>query len=1134
MADSATVNEISGTVIGNPVMAGRVDHVHLYTGRPGTPDEAGLRLRDALRRVTVTAGPTAGFLVAPGTVLAPARSRTPGTEVSVRGVAGSDVVATVYLELAGWALLHFPAGDGFHGWIGAPPVPGDPLEAWAPTPDGAELLTLDRGAEAADGVRLRGHVPASAIGAPVLDQRTGVICGLLDRGPRLVPVTEVVGRFPALLLPAVNPAWLGLLDDARLRAGAHRYPGDAVRRYLTSVLRAGHRHPYSHLVDNAPSLSTVYVSGRETTATTWEPPPDRDPRLHTVVHGMPAEDILRNHPGGAQVEGAPGTGKSSLVRYLAAEQARRWLAEGAGDFVPVPVPAAAFARGHGLPDALAHGVANEISVGLDHAELVRLFRNEPIPGVPWLVLVDGMDEVFDPGRGRALRAIADHRLDSRYRFLVTSRPLGIDLAQALTSPVGSRCPTYTIEPFSTENLVSLAVAWFGALGRSDPAAMAAQLVRGLDDHRTHELGRIPLFATMLCILLDHDPRARLPRGQDELFGRFIDWATGKLAHPEHRDKITRGLGRGRGVDDVVARLCDRVLPLVREIAFQRQGLDDRVRAAPMLELAERWRGITWPDAVAKPERRAILAEVLRSCGLVTERRGGFQFLHYTIEEYLAADHLAARYPVGPTWSSPASRRWLAPRSELPWPHLEVRMFLTARWARSGARVDPALRRMWRRGGPANVEFLVELVRRGVDLPEDVHRGCVEHLLALIRRAQGNEDWRVTIRQLWMIDPAGAAAEIRTIARRAERGDSARWWAAVTEVHAQDPAGGVELMAVLATDPATPPVRRLQSADLLNRHTSDGPRLLRELARDPAMGVYRVPAAELADAPDELVHLAYATWPGARSAWQALRTFLTRHENDPRIHLTVAEHLCGVDARWAVELAYAQVNPRYREPPIHLRLRALALLDRLDAERAGYARDLMIRDHTVPDEVRLDLVLRVEPATRRTALLTRIGLRRGLSADLRTRVGRAVAEVDRAAGARVLGSVLDSCVLDDDRYLEVVLALRKVDPAQAARRVADPSVSPTRSAACRLRAAAHVAEALGPGEICALYVAIAEAADGPLALGAAGELAARLPEPGRTLAAWVADTERFTPAVRHHAVRLAAEGERGPDPFPSAR
>ncbi|GAA3044319.1 NACHT domain-containing protein [Actinokineospora globicatena] len=1133
MADSAAVNEISGTVIGNPVMAGRVDHVHLYAGRPGASDEAGLRLRDALRRVTVTVGQTAGFLVAPGTVLAPARSRAPGTEVSVRGVGGSHVVATVHLEVAGWALLHLSAGDGFHGEIGASPASGDLLEAWAPTPDGAELLTLDRGAEGADGVRLRGHVPDSAIGAPVLDQRTGVICGLLDRGPHLVPVTQVVRRFPALLLPDVNPAWLSLLDDARLRAGAHRYPGDAVRRYLTSVLRAGHRHPYSHLVDNAPSLSTVYVSGRETTATTWEPSPNRDPRLHTVVRGMPAEDILRHHPGGAQVEGAPGTGKSSLVRHLAADQARRWLDGGAGEFVPVPVSAAAFARGHGLPDALAHGVANEISVGLDHAELVRLFRDEPIPGVPWLVLVDGMDEVFDPGRSRALRAIADHRLDSRYRFLVTSRPLGIDLAQALTSPVGSRCPTYTIEPFSTKNLVSLAVAWFEALGRPDPAAMADRLVRGLDDHRTHELGRIPLFATMLCILLDHDPQARLPRGQDELFGRFIDWATGKLAHPEHRHKITRGLGRGSGVDDVVARLCDQVLPLLREIAYQRQGLDDRVRSAPVLELAEQWQGITWPDAVAEPERRAILAEVLRSCGLVTERRGGFQFLHYTIEEYLAADHLAARYPAGPTWSSPASRRWLAPRSELPWPHLEVRMFLTARWARSGARVDPALRRMWRRNGPANVEFLVELVRRGMDLPDDVHRACVEHLLARIRLAEGNEDWRVTIRQLWMIDPAGAAAEIRTIARRTERGDSARWWAAVTEVHAQDPAGGVELMLTLAADQATLPTRRLQSADLLDKHTSCGPRLLRQLARDPAMGVHRVRAAELANAPEELVRLAYATWSGAQNARQALRAFLTRHENDPRIHLTVAERLRGVDPRWAVELAYAQVNPRYREPPIDLRLRALALLDRLDAERAGYARDLMIRDHTVPDEVRLDLALRVEPAARRTALLTRIGLRRGLAADLKTRVGHAVAEFDRAAGARVLGDVLDSCVLDDDRYLEVVLALRDSDPEQATHRVADLSVSPTRSAACRLRAAAYVAEALGQGEICALYAAIAEAADGPLALGAARELVARLPEPGRALAAWVARKERFSSAVRQDAERLASGGERRIDHIPPA-
>lgn len=1106
MNTPTSTNEVSGTVIGNVVQAGSIGDIHMHSVQPAVLDEAGIRLRSCLRQVTAIVEGTAGFLIAPGTVLTPDRGREVGTMVTVTRSPGVVISARVHLTESGWSLLRFPPDGHLHGCVGTQLVLGDRLEACAPTPPGVELLIFchEVDAHGPGGHPLRGRVPPGAEGTPILNQRTGAICGLLGTGGRLIPIAEVLDNFADVLPPRTNRSWLSMLDDSRLAAGGHRYPSSGLRGYLASLERAGHRHPYTHLIRDAPSLEAVYVTQR----TARHMPETRQARSghgeatpRTSPRTMPADELLHHHPDGVQVEGAPGAGKSSFVRRLAAEQARRWRTDGTGDFVPILVSATAFSEGRGLPDALASGVANEISVGLDHAELVRLFRTAPIPGVPWLVLVDGMDEVFPPDRQKAMEAIADHR-GVTHRFLVTSRPLGIDLSKALGSSNGRRYATYTIEPFSTDNLASLATAWFRALGRPNPTEMAGELIRRLTEPQLHELGRIPLFATMLCILMDHDPAARLPRSQAELFRRFIDWATGKLAESGHRRKVMVGLGTVHCADQFVAELCGRIVPLMREIAYRRQGLSEPEQAgAPILDLAMQQTAVGWPASIPDADCEGILAEVLRSCGLLIERRDGFEFLHQTIEEYLAAEHVAAMHPDGPSWLHRASTQWLAPRDALPWPHLEVRMFLTARWMQSGDRAAPALHKLLRRGGPANLEFLADLERRGISLPDDVRSGLVRHLVHEVRTARSPAVFGRAIRQLWTLEKEQAATQIRVFAGQHSESVSWRWRYAVTEVSMLDFAGADELLTSMAADQSGTPARRLTAAAMITAAGGQRHRVLVRLAHDMTMGEQRIDAAETAGALGLLVRMAYEQWSGRGAACVALKRHLNQH--GPRTWLEIATHLRGVDDEWAAQLAYDVASIRDDAASIEIRVEAVVLLADLRPATAARIRLWLIEDLTLPVHIRHRLITSINKPDLELISLARIGMSRGAPLPLRVAAGLVIAPHHHEAGIRILGDILDSEVLPDDDFFAVVTALCDLDPIAAAARVAThTSPHPNRRAASRLRAAALVAAALTPAYACKLYVTLSMSMDPELAIGASRALTKLLPDHGQRLSSWV--------------------------------
>ncbi|NKE61320.1 hypothetical protein FXN61_32965 [Lentzea sp. PSKA42] len=459
-----------------------------------------------------------------------------------------------------------------------------------PLPDNPELVLVERVPDdelfACVGAKQAAE-PFSTVlervpGSPVLNQLTGAVCAIVVGPDRTTPI-------PGLALTP-DQRWLDLLDSDQIAAGGWRHLRPVLRRYLRAVRLLGEQHEYERAGDVAPDLRTIYLERlAENSADDEESGlPDR----------IDADQLLTDHPN-SQIIAEPGAGKSSLVRHYAAQSAAMWLEHGTGTVVPVPITANAFSRGRLLPEVLADGVQPDLDLARPH--LVGLFGDEPLPGVRWLILVDGLDEVVDPAQRTAvLRRIRQFRKVPKYRIALTSRHLGpADIARLDED----RCPTYVLTPFDDEDLDRFVSTWLG--GQRRPASEAADLVARLRHSKLDELVYVPLIATMVCALHCSSPDAELPRDQTELYRRFVEWQLSKLSQHDIGARLRQWQARsGVTAEQAVAGLRDRLEPLLCAVAH------DLVTISPRPDVLES-AAARHPDTA-----REAVAEALRLSGLV--------------------------------------------------------------------------------------------------------------------------------------------------------------------------------------------------------------------------------------------------------------------------------------------------------------------------------------------------------------------------------------------------------------------------------------------------------------------------------------------------------------------------------------
>ncbi|MCX5374799.1 NACHT domain-containing NTPase [Streptomyces sp. NBC_00103] len=442
---------------------------------------------------------------------------------------------------------------------------------------------------------------------------------------------------------------------------ARQEPGPApdprLSAYLTAARQAAATHPYPWPDGDPPPLGQIYVRQETRPETTHEEATAGSPQPTALLEdgsaSRPVAHVFEAAEPCCVLLSGPGGGKSTQARMHLAAAADRWLQRfarrkvgRADSAVPVLVRASALAGTTPLPQALATAVAEDLAEFAPLLDLTGLFDRHPLPRTPWLVVVDGLDEIPDgAARAQLLRTVATaaDTHPSLYRFTVLTRPLPAGELDAL-DPGTTR---YTLQPFSPEDLHDYARRCFHRLpGHSpgDDEEHAVEFIAQLARSRLHTLGRTPLMAFMLTRLYAADPGRSLPEGRSGAYGAFVGLVYKRNSHKgiartqaaairDLADRYQEAADR-RTAEQAARQAADHLTEIIGSLAHERLHGDTDLAA----RIAARHPRATRPESIDEHHWHRLLNDLLRPTGLLTQRGHDLDFLHQTVTEYLAAHH----------------------------------------------------------------------------------------------------------------------------------------------------------------------------------------------------------------------------------------------------------------------------------------------------------------------------------------------------------------------------------------------------------------------------------------------------------------------------------------------------------------
>ncbi|MGC2372788.1 MAG: NACHT domain-containing protein [Solirubrobacteraceae bacterium] len=330
--------------------------------------------------------------------------------------------------------------------------------------------------------------------------------------------------------------------------------------------------------------------------------------------------------------GGPGSGKSTLTRYLTWALARRdpGLPERLQDKLPMRVST------KDLAEASRHAPTELLDFALKQTGRFSPAVRGALSDGRLLLILDGLDEVTDLEIAGNLQRIINRFLaDSRYAqvsLLLTSRVVGFHPEGLL-----AELPTATLAPFDRAEMKRFLSAWFAQVNGVDAATMSARLTGRLQrDRRTAELASNPLLLTVLALLQARNQQ--LPNERAQLYAA----ATETLLYSWPVEQ--RGSHK-LSYDTVPGWLA----PLAR-----RAFLSPPERGVPEEEVIEiltaSWQTqFGGPLGTARQQTRELLNALHDDAGLlsVTGRSPEgvrlWDFLHRSFAEYLVARDLADAY-----------------------------------------------------------------------------------------------------------------------------------------------------------------------------------------------------------------------------------------------------------------------------------------------------------------------------------------------------------------------------------------------------------------------------------------------------------------------------------------------------------
>ncbi|MEU6735051.1 NACHT domain-containing protein [Streptomyces physcomitrii] len=362
------------------------------------------------------------------------------------------------------------------------------------------------------------------------------------------------------------------------------------------------------------------------------------------------------------VLGEAGLGKSTLTRQEAARLAQRMLDAPPGEnprplapLLPLWVSALDLAEAQGpMTTRILTAVVKALGPQLQNKlpeDLLTTAADEP-----WLLLIDGLDEISDPARHlQMLKTLAAYaRQEGGMRMVITTRPLSTEEKKWLGA---AGFGTYTLQRLDHRQLTDFAHKWFG-----DESAATLFLTQA-NRPELRDVVRVPLMATLAAMLHKQDPERALPTHRYTLYDQFLNLLREVRSSipsqgddPRHSARVLKALREQN--EDLVHHLAQvQISGSVRDLLPEAVNWTDRI-----IGPRETRRVPGWSERVAK---------TLTDTGLFVRTGSGLRIVHMSFAEHLAAEAHAERLPARfdhehPDWRGVMSRALRAQSRQDTW------------------------------------------------------------------------------------------------------------------------------------------------------------------------------------------------------------------------------------------------------------------------------------------------------------------------------------------------------------------------------------------------------------------------------------------------------------------------------------
>ena len=307
----------------------------------------------------------------------------------------------------------------------------------------------------------------------------------------------------------------------------------------------------------------------------------------------------------AIVLGLPGTGKTTLLHYLAFCESSREKG-----LLPIYVRLAKFGM---TGDDLKTYLKKEIGQYLGRLEVEEIVKSEAFCGKECLVLLDGLDEIRQEEYSSVLKAV--HSFTHGHpncKIVITCRPIGFKIDDWIEYPI------YEIEPLTEENIFKYIRSWFDT-----QKEIGDQLIEQLREReRLFELAASPFLLAMICLIYENDKniekrRSTLYRQCTEYLNGLHDWDPQRKRRYDVNENVSQ------------YALKEKILKSLALHFFQLQK--DEFDLEELEFVAQR---------ALPPDYRTRFGEILQQIykqSAVLQRAGNYiHFVHRTIFEYYVA------------------------------------------------------------------------------------------------------------------------------------------------------------------------------------------------------------------------------------------------------------------------------------------------------------------------------------------------------------------------------------------------------------------------------------------------------------------------------------------------------------------